>query len=258
MRKVYAAAIAIAVLMLTVNLIGVFQPDRPAWVVKETPGLFVDDLTLNQQEAFTAVKRLPAETDTEYALRLTNVIYHALLYPPNDAAEAWIQPYDGWLLWLAAQTGRTNGRAFADWRRNLARGVGECSIHAYTLVGLLNDAGIEAYVVTRVHHVYATANLDGQWWVLDPTYGVTIPHDVRTAQRDPALVEAAYRDATTRQRVLFDDEPALDAVVRVMTDSWAGIAPIPLAQEQALVAAGWLLPLVLLAIGLQGYKHDKH
>ncbi|MBA1330248.1 hypothetical protein QQ73_03385, partial [Candidatus Endoriftia persephone str. Guaymas] len=33
---------------------------------------------------------------------------------------------------------------------------------------------------------------NGDWWILDPDYGVVIPHDLRTLEQQPELVSEYY------------------------------------------------------------------
>lgn len=85
---------------------------------------------------------------------------------------------------------------FSDYRKAVERGVGMCSQCVVIVADVLEEKHIHSRIVSLGEHVVVLAEVgDDEWWVLDPDYGVTIPHNLSDIQSDPGLVKQCYVDA---------------------------------------------------------------
>jgi len=92
----------------------------------------------------------------------------------------------------AAELGRLRRLERRDWRTALLLGVGYCSQQAIVLAGYLQERGIEAVPMGLDGHVVTVARTPSGEWVLDPDYGVVIPHSLDDLEARPELVREHY------------------------------------------------------------------
>lgn len=146
----------------------------------------------------------PAGSRASYLERATLAIHAGLHHDWADAdADRFamrVPVYENWILFALSwiQPARFRRYEFVDYRRALARGVGECSEHAIVTCDALRAHGVPAKIVALSGHVVAMAQSDpvnDRWWILDADLGVVIPHTPAEVARAPALADSAYRAA---------------------------------------------------------------
>ncbi len=106
-----------------------------------------------------------------------NFILHAASY----VKPAWFRNYE-----------------FTDWRRAAERGIGLCSQQSIIAAEAFAEKEIPSEIVGLSGHVVLQAEADadtGQRWVLDPDYGVIIPHGIHRIESDSTLIAPYYRKA---------------------------------------------------------------
>lgn len=83
---------------------------------------------------------------------------------------------------------------FSNYKKNLERGVGLCSSHSSIVKGVLLDHGIKAELLdVGGRHVVVRAELnDKTGMLLDPDFGVVVPHDTAAVTANPELVRQPY------------------------------------------------------------------
>jgi hypothetical protein len=90
-----------------------------------------------------------------------------------------------------------NKYIFTDYRKGLDRGVCGCSQSAIILNGVLQSKNIESHLILTPQHSVVDALVDpetNEWWVLDPDYGVVIPHSLDELKENPDLVRSYYSE----------------------------------------------------------------
>ena len=73
-----------------------------------------------------------------------------------------------------------------------------CSQHAIIISEILKAKGIESKIIGLDGHVVATAlvnKTNNQWWILDPDYGVIVPHDIKQVEENPSIIQGYYSSA---------------------------------------------------------------
>ncbi len=82
---------------------------------------------------------------------------------------------------------------FTDYRKAVERGVGMCSQCVVIVAEVLKEKRIHSRIVSLGEHVVVLAEVGpDEWWMLDPDYGVTVPHTLSDIQAHPESVEPFY------------------------------------------------------------------
>ncbi|GJM22567.1 MAG: hypothetical protein DHS20C15_24820 [Planctomycetota bacterium] len=256
--------------LLLVNLFGLFFP-------RDLPTRFAsrdNDTTLDHAEAQAALGAarrdfLAGMIDDAAFLdavtaavnqRMTNV--HQRFVDEEHAMR--LDARENWLLAALNHDGRYDNYEFQDPGRALRRGLGTCGAQSITLLRLLAEDGIDGQLWgSGVHVVARVTSPDGQVFVLDPDYGVTLRGEPTELREDPARVREAYlgrRQATSddvlpviQKHYAQADPPdllPLEALVGQRYDAKFFHGLDPLEFERVAYSAKWGLPLLLLLPGL--------
>jgi sugar transferase EpsL len=254
-----AAFVGVGAVLLAVNGVGLLAPLRSPHLRAElTP--FPENLTLSAGEAAKQAPRRPAETDTQYIGRLTDVVHRGMgHFWPDTAPERFnihLPVEENYLLFLGGLVRPDIYKRYQllDPHRALARGVGRCSQFALVLDGLLEKNGVRARVVGLSGHVVVEAYTGtGDRLVADTDYGVVMPYSIATLEATPTLAEPYYSTLRFRHRVGTVPAPELARMygpegkfVSEGAIDYPGNATL-LRVEQASYVAKWLIPVMLIA-----------
>jgi hypothetical protein len=281
-RGIAISSLAAAALLFLFNIVGVMIPLRHADIYHEPNNIFTNDLTLTAAEFRKRVPRQPGEAAPNYARRMTETVADGIAHI-QEADRATLQKYrweipiwENYLIWASrhgvqlqrwmrgtlAERGTAYKYQFSDWRRSVERGVGLCPTHAFVLTDILQAAGIRNQAVNIGHHVLNRAEIEpGKWWMLDPDYGVIVPHDLDALRENTHLMEPYY---TARGHGAWLDQ---------LRDWYAD--PNPRFYESVREAQGsgryyfefvsyylvWIIPVILLMIGVASLRRgaaNKH
>lgn len=241
--------------LLLLHLAGRFVPLRNPAVYAELHH-FPNDITLTYAEARARLVRRPEEAPLAYAVRANGVVNRGMAhYWRDEGADRFrlhIPPWENYLLWaLGWIDPETYGKwEFADDDKALRRGVGLCSQHTVILAGALARAGVRSVIVKLGGHIVAmTGQPPNHYVLLDPDYGVVVPHGILEVQRNPDLIRPYYAAAgygvaevdhlvemygSEEDNVLYPNGPRTYAYWRRE-------------QEHRLYTACWMIPPVLMA-----------
>lgn len=158
---------------------------------------------LHYWEGFWEQLNQPESGDRIEAIRLTFAVNQAMLHYWDEdgmgAIPLRVPWWENYWLWLASYVKPEIFRQyeFMDARKAVERGVGLCSQQALVLEQLLERRGIEAEIVGLDGHVVVTARIkwdtgDSAEWLLDPDYGVIIPHSLAEVESQPDLIRPCY------------------------------------------------------------------
>ena len=87
----------------------------------------------------------------------------------------------------------------------LSGGVGLCSQHAIIASEVLREKGIDVRIIQLSKHIVAMAHVGDkadEWWVLDPTYGVVIKHNIHEIENAPEIIRPYYLEKGTRNKTI--------------------------------------------------------
>ena len=262
------ASATVGVLLLAVNLTGLFVPLRYAEIDHPSPATLrrsygPGDATMTWAAARTQLAPGPAESRAAYAHRLTDVIAQSVMHYwyERDRRRFRLQVpiWENYLLWLAGEL-RPDYRlyAFADPLKAIERGAGMCDQVSSALIALLRQRDFDARVVQLNGHTVVTAEVDpGVWHVLDADFNVVIPRSIAQIQADPGMVRPYYQSAFARIDPNSGKFSPDLFVSYYATDSYIGDAGANAALGERRIRfeamaywLKWRLPLMLLVVAL--------
>jgi len=188
--------------LMALNLIGLVTPPRSSELINETATYFVNDLTLSEQEFYQRLEALDPSHRSDYLTQLSRLVSESVMHYWQDEHRAEYRILLPWSEnFILRALAYVNPKYFAmyefqDHRKAIARGVGLCSQHSIITAGFLAEQGIPAKLIELHGHVILTAEVDeGQWWLLDPDYGLVLPFSLQEAEENPAEVAQFYQRA---------------------------------------------------------------
>ena len=241
--------------LLALNLYGVFIGLRgPALYDEES--IYYSEETLSPQQALSALDRLDGEDPPGLITKATRIIHRSII-PVNfndltpeeqEPLHTQVPPWENYILYLLNRL-RPHPDIFyefADYRRAVTRGLGQCGQQSLALVDFLSRKGFETGFVALNNHVVGTVEVTpGRWVVVDPAYGITIPYSPQDLARNPELVDAAYSKVTTRDmKGVYTLRGRLEP--KIAYGGARARYPKGTLVERTAYTLKWLLPFVLL------------
>jgi len=188
--------------LFIINIIGLFISLRNESIYQENTG-FADDINLTEKELYHRVNKTVIDKK-EYITNLNEAVNHGIAHYWRDAGinkyNLRIPFYENYLLFIASYLYPEEylKYEFVDYRRAIERGIGLCSQHAIIVSEILLEKSIPSFIVGLSGHVVLRAQVDenrGEWWVLDPDYGVVIPYDIDIIENNPKIIRSFYAQA---------------------------------------------------------------
>jgi hypothetical protein len=245
---------AAGVLLLSLNVVGLFKSLRNPELYTEPGTRRVNDVVLSYPEFLEHLKRRSGEEDKEFAIRINQTVKDGFLhYWEDDAIHKYnltVPVWNNYLLTLASVVKPKKYRKyeFGNYRRNLERGTGLCSTHCTVVKGVLNENGIEAELFDLGGHVVITAKVGDQAdFILDPDYGIYIPFSIEEIEADPEITRPFYASIADQYFPGRQDRYTTDVVVSLYekhrnhtysTYNWF---------EDFSYVAIWIIPLLLIS-----------
>lgn len=135
---------------------------------------------------------------------------------------------------------------FVDYRKGLARGIGQCSQYSIILVGLLNDNGIEAKILPLEGHVVTAVKAQGQkWYVVDPLKSIVLPYDISELEENPDLIvktcQKTHQAQAINELTKYIVKPNQPMVTILEYSGWKTYY-----FEKFSYIAKWVLPILLM------------
>lgn len=255
MKKLNKLLLLVGILLLAVNIFGLFKTMRnPAIYTEEiTLRNRINDITIKYPEILDQLKRLEGESNIDFAVRINKVVNRGFIhYWKKKGIEKYherVPLWENYLLYAASYINpqRYEMYEFSNYKKNLERGVGLCSTHSTVVKGILLDNGIKAELLdVGGHHVVVRAELnDTATYMLDPDYGIFVPHDTAAITANPELVREPYRELATHYYPDAKDPYTTDILVDIfgakkhtyVIDNWF---------EYFSYWAIWIIPFLLM------------
>jgi len=189
------------------------------------------------------------------AYRVTDIVNNAIYHywPDEDSKSFRVPWYENYLMFFANYLYPSvyKNYEFCDARLAIRRGAGLCSQAAIAVVDILEQKGIASRTVALNGHVISTIRIDDQTrWLLDPDYGVVIPHDLPEVEANPDIIKPYYKDKGY-------DDVTVEKIVSIITDTPnilepRGVTGYPDCTKKKIFArkasyvAKWVIPVVLI------------
>jgi hypothetical protein len=199
-----AGAFALSAALLALNSYGLGLSLRSPLVIQDSAD-FSHERIITSQEAWEQLSALDPTDRRTFALRASEIIGSAMKherygggdFAPDVYAQYYmtVPAWENYFLYLFRFLKPSTYVSYelSGYRRALERGIGQCGQQAMTVIGFLEEHGFNTGFVQLNGHVVATAEVaPGEWYVLDPDYGVSIPHSIEELANNRALVETYY------------------------------------------------------------------
>lgn len=200
-KILFAVLVILGLFLLSANILGLIQKNN-VWPRPEEHYIKPSYKPFSQAVFEPWIKA--GETGSDFAARMNKFVNeHTVHYYFDEntinnidvmtAPLAWSWPLWACGLW-AALTGNRFSVEFCDSGLGLERGYGYCSQRALILQDILRSNGFGARVVDLSGHVVCVFNDRGRDIVLDPDYGVVLPHSLEFVRDNPEIL-GQYLDA---------------------------------------------------------------
>ncbi len=241
--------------LLAINISGLFKTMRNPAVYSEEKIIRnrLNDITIRYPEILDMLKRKDHESNVDFAVRINKVVNDGFIhYWKDQGIEKYhlrVPVWENWILFAASYISPAKYRKyeFSNYKKNLERGAGLCSTHSTVVRGVLLDNGIKAELMdVGGHHVVVRAELGpGEAYILDPDFGVVVPHDTAAISANPELVREPYARLAELYYPDAKDPYTTDYLVKIFGDR-KYIYTLNSGFEDFSYWAKWLIPLLLM------------
>lgn len=264
MKTLSKIIFSIGLVLLGLNVYGLFRTMRNPVIFSEEKIIRnrVNDITIGYLEILDSLRRRDHESDIQFAVRINKVVNDGFIHYWKDEGikkyHLRVPIWENYLLNLASYINPKEYRMyeFSNYKKNLERGVGLCSTHSTVVKGVLMDHGIKAELLdVGGHHVVVRAELDdAAVYMLDPDYGVFVPHDTAAITVNPELVREPYSNMASMYYPDAIDPYTTDYMVKIYGDK-KHVYTVDNWFEHFSYWAIWIIPfLLMLPFGLSLFK----
>jgi len=257
--------------LMTLNAYGLSRSLRGR-MVTEDPRDFSHDRIISADEAREALNALDPTDRVEFAMRASEIIGRSIKHLPYGYAAVsadtiagfnlTVPIWENYFLYLFRFIRPRTYRAFQfnRWERAVERGIGQCGQQSVAVAGFLEEFGFRTGIVELwTTHVVATAEVaPGVWYVLDPDFGLSIPHSAEELSASPELVLDYYARFADPETDLFRD-PVATYTTEPPRTSYGSRSRYPRGSviEDIAYSAKWPFPALLILVGLLGMRSTR-
>ncbi len=241
----------LGVLLLLINVVGLMKSMRHNDLYTEENTGRLNDVTIKLEDAKKQLVRMDGESDKEFALRVNDVVSKSMShYFKNEGKKKYnlrVPLRENYILFIANSFRKDNRYEFKNYKKGLERGVGLCSSHSIVVKGVLLDHGVEAHLWDIAGHVVVRAKVsEDEWYILDPDYGLYVPHDIEEIEADPEITRPSYEHMADLYKPEYDDPYTTDKVVELYGKEGNHIYTYDARFENFSYIAIWVLPFLLM------------
>lgn len=242
---------ASALILLLISITGLFKSMRNPDIYTEEDTGRLNDITIRYEDTFKEIERKENESDKAFALRMNEVVNRSMShYFKEKGKEKYnlrVPIWENYMLFAINATKEDNRYEFRNYKKGFERGVGLCSSHSIVLRGILRDNGIKADLWDLTRHVVVRAKVsENEWYILDPDYGICVPHDMDEINADPEITRASYANMASQYKPEYDDPYTTDIIVDIYGIEGKRIYDYDSRLENFSYVAIWILPLLLM------------
>lgn len=260
MRKLSLLLFTVGLILLAINCFGLFKSMRNPDLYTEKNTGRINDVTIKLKDTKKEIVRKSGETDKAFAIRINDVVSKSMShYWKNEGLQKYhlrVPVWENWVLWLTSCFKEDKRYEFINYKKDLERGVGLCSTHSIVVKGILLKNGIEAQLWDIAGHVVVRAKVsENEWYILDPDYGLVVPHDIPEIEANPEIVRPTYAEMAKLYKPDYPDPYTTDHVVEIYGKEGNHIYTYDPASEDLSYVLKWLIPFFLIVpYGLQQLK----
>lgn len=258
MKILAILSLIVGILLMALNVYGLTQPIRkPGLGVTDQDQLrFIPDQVWSYEQSMAAIRSLDPSAPARELVGDANAVVNQSLvhvdWPEVDPQEyrQLVPPWENYFLWAI---GRFSGLPqferyhYANYKRNIERGIGICGDASTVLSSILDNHQIENRIVSFRGHVIVEYEDDaGNRVLVDPDFGVELNGNLDELTQDPNHFRAPYLEAgysPDEVDYLFE---AYRTPAAIFDDTYHFMTKRYIFEEVSYVLK-WLLPVVLLA-----------
>lgn len=256
-------SLVVAVVFLGINIYGMTQPIRkPGLGVTDHDQLrFIPEQVWSYEDSLTAINGLNAVLPRSVLAEAANRVVHQSLVHPDweeiDPVEyrQLVPIWENYFLW---GIGKFSGLPqferyhYADYERNIKRGIGICGDASTILSSVLDQHQIPNRIVSFGGHVIVEYEReDGASQLLDPDFGISLMLTLDELLARPELVRTRYLEAGYSVAEV-DDLISIYQTDFALFDNTYHFMTLRYIFENASYVAKWVFPLLLILLAL-GY-----
>jgi hypothetical protein len=241
----------VGMLLLLINIFGMLKSMRHNDLYTEENTGRLNDVTIKLEDAKKQLVRKDGESDKDFALRVNDVVSKSMShYFKNEGKKKYnlrVPLRENYILFIVNSFKEDNRYEFKNYKKGLERGVGLCSSHSIVVKGVLLDNGVEAHLWDIAGHVVVRAKVsEDEWYILDPDYGLYVPHDIAEIEADPEITRPSYEHMADLYKPEYDDPYTTDKVVELYGKEGNHIYTYDARFENFSYIAIWVLPFILM------------
>ncbi len=267
MKWLSRALLALGVLLLGINIYGLFRSLRnpELYTLEHEIKNRLNDVVIRYPDIKKELQKKTGESDHDFAIRVNALVHNGFAhYWKTKGIERFhmrVPVWENYMLWAASyiRPARYERYEFANYKKNLERGVGLCSSHSIVVKGILKEYGIKAELLdVGGRHVVVRAEIpNDSVLLLDPDFGIVVPHDTAALTANPELAREPY----SRMADLYYKEAVDPYTTDLMVDIFGKhkhVYNVSNWFEGFSYWAIWILPaLLILPAFLQWYRKRK-
>lgn len=268
MKKLNKFLLLLGILLLGTNIFGLFKTMRNPAIYTEEVNIRnrIGDVTIEYPEIKELLIQKDQESNIDFAVRINKVVNDGFAhYWRREGIKKYhmrVPFWENYLLNIASYINpkRYERYEFSNYKKNLERGVGLCSTHSIVVKGVLLENGIKAELLdVGGHHVVVRAELDDTaTYMLDPDFGIVVPHDTAAITANPELVRTPYQDLAASYYPDAVDPYTTQILVDIFGDK-KYVYTVENWFESFSYWAIWIFPLLLmLPYGIDLSRKKKH
>jgi len=251
MRTLRLVLFGLGIFLLLINIFGLLKSMRHNDLYTEENTGRLNDVTIKLEDAKKQLVRKDGESDKEFSLRVNDVVSKSMShYFKNEGKKKYnlrVPLRENFILFITNSFRKDNRYEFKNYKKGLERGVGLCSSHSIVVKGVLLDHGVEAHLWDIAGHVVVRARVsEDEWYILDPDYGLYVPHDIEEIEADPEITRPSYEHLAYLYKPDYDDPYTTDKIVELFGKEGNHIYTYDARFENFSYIAIWVLPFLLM------------
>lgn len=261
----------VGVCLLGLNLYGLTQPLRkPGLGETDHSSLrFVPEQVWSYERSLEAIDRLnPDQPDRDFLVEANQLVNQVLVHVDWNRVDPveyrqLIPAWENYFLYILGQFSglpQFERYHFADYRRNIRRGIGICGDAATILSSVLDRYGVDNRIVSFEGHVLVEAvTSSGRGLLLDPDFGVVLDIPLEELATDLHQVRQRYLDAGYSDREIDYLMPVYRRPYRLFDNTYHFMSKRYLFEKASYILK-WILPLTLIgtAVAVMVRRRSRH
>lgn len=259
--------ILLGIILICINLYGITQSIRkPSLGVSDYDYLrFIPDEVWSYDKSIKEIELLSnVSAENELAIAANQIAHQSLVHIAWRRVDAneyrlMIPIWENYFLYALSQFSglpQFERYHFADYKRNIRRGVGICGDASTVLSSILDRYDIDNRIISFNGHVIVEqSNRAGQFRLLDPDFGVVIDLSLDEMFINMSAVRSAYQRAGYSSREIDNLINIYKTEYTIFDDTYHFMSKRYIFENVSYIAK-WFFPIILILISLYYIKKN--